>query len=245
MVFISIIIPTLNEEQCIGRLLQFLQKHPRQSHFEVIVVDGGSKDRTLDITNSFPVKTLVTNHASRAHQMNVGAKKAHGDILYFVHADTHPLNSFVDDIRNAIDRGFQSGCYRFKFNNPKNPLLHINAFFTRFPFSWCRGGDQTLFMVKDVFDKVGGFDERFVIMEDYDILDRLANQNISFKVIPKSVKVSARKYNENSYLKVQMVNLKAMKMYKRGVNPKQIKNYYCQALNGKYKQDQLFLGNLK
>ena len=100
-------------------------------------------------------------------------------------------------------------------------------------------------MVKDVFDKVGGFDERFVIMEDYDILDRLANQNISFKVIPKSVKVSARKYNENSYLKVQMVNLKAMKMYKRGVNPKQIKNYYCQALNGKYKQDQLFLGNLK
>lgn len=245
--FISIIIPTLNEEGCIGRLLDQLNRHPDKDNFETIVVDGGSTDRTKDMINSFhsEITLIETETASRSHQMNEGARLAKGEILYFVHADVQLVDSFIDDIKSQIAAGIKSGCYRFKFDNPKNPLLHINGFFTRFPFQWCRGGDQTLFIVKDVFDKIGGFDERFVIMEDYNILDRLAKQNISFKVIPKSIKVSSRKYDENTYLKVQWINFKAMKMYKRGDDPEKIRDYYCQALNGKYKQDQLFLGNLK
>ncbi|WP_425391433.1 TIGR04283 family arsenosugar biosynthesis glycosyltransferase [Ekhidna sp.] len=243
MVFISIIIPTLNEEQYIGHLLQFLQKHPQQSHFEVIVVDGGSIDQTKEIVKTFNVTLHEADKASRAHQMNEGARLASGDILYFVHADTQLVDSFVNDIQSSIEQGIKSGCYRFKFKDPKNPLLHINGFFTRFPFKWCRGGDQTLFISKADFDTIGGFNERYVIMEDYDMLDRLEKHNIPFNVLPKSVKVSARKYNENSYLKVQIANLKAMKMYKRGEDPEKIREYYCGALDGKYKQDHLFLGN--
>lgn len=242
--FISIIIPTLNEESCIERLLHQLNTHPKRDSFEVIVVDGGSKDRTKDVVKAAHNVALVeTETASRAHQMNTGAMHAKGEVLYFVHADTLLVDSFVEDIQSQIVSGVKSGCYRFKFENPTNPLLHINGFFTRFPFKWCRGGDQTLFITKEEFNRIGRFDERYVIMEDYEILDRLERKQVAFRIIPKSVKVSSRKYDENPYLKVQIANLKAMKMYKRGDDPKTIRDFYCKALKGKYTQDRLFLGN--
>ena len=229
---ISIIIPTLNEENYIGTLLTFLSSHPQKDQFEVIVVDGGSTDATVELARRFNHRTIQTKIASRAHQINEGAKLANGDVLYFVHADTQLIPSFVDDIKTAIQAGTNSGCYRFKFYKPKNPLLHINGYFTRFPFKWCRGGDQTLFIKKDLFESLGGFNEHYVIMEDYELLDRLEQQNVPFMVLPKSVKVSARKYEQNSYLKVQLANLKAMRMYKNGVSPIEIKNYYHATLNG-------------
>lgn len=230
--FISIIIPTLNEENYIGSLLEFLSSHPQKDQFEVIVVDGGSKDATVEVASDYLCQFLTTDVQSRAHQMNSGASRAKGEVLYFVHADTQLVSSFVEDIQSAVDQGIKSGCYRFKFDKPQNPLLHINGFFTRFPFTWCRGGDQTLFIEKDLFDSLGGFNERFVIMEDYDLLGRLEQSKAPFKVLPKSVKVSARKYHENSYLKVQLTNLKAMRMYKQGADPAEIKNFYCATLNG-------------
>ncbi|WP_420578203.1 TIGR04283 family arsenosugar biosynthesis glycosyltransferase [Ekhidna sp.] len=232
--FISIIIPTLNEEECIQDLLQFLAEHPGRNRFEIIVVDGGSTDQTLKLVQSFGLDPVQTKIASRAHQMNEGAKRATGEVFYFVHADTQLVTSFVEDIHEAISSGVHSGCYRFRFLNPKNPLLHINGYFTRFPFKWCRGGDQTLFITREAFEEIGGFNERFVIMEDYDIIDRIEKNNISFGVLPKSVKVSARKYDRNSYMKVQLTNLKAMKMYRRGESPQLIWEFYYQALKGKY-----------
>ncbi|SNS75702.1 transferase 2, rSAM/selenodomain-associated [Ekhidna lutea] len=228
--FVSIIIPTLNEEQYIGSLLDFLSKHQAGDRFEVIVVDGGSSDGTLGIVKERQIHHITASPPSRAHQMNEGAKLAKGDILYFVHADTKLLPTFIDDIQDAVNQGFNSGCYRFKFDSPQNILLHINGFFTRFPFTWCRGGDQTLFITRNAFETLGGFDEHYVIMEDYDLLERIAEAEISFKVLPKSVKVSPRKYQKNSYLKVQLTNLKAMKMYKRGVEPMEIRKFYTEEL---------------
>lgn len=76
-----------------------------------------------------------------------------------------------------------------------------------------------------------GFNEDYVIMEDYELLDRMEKEGVSFKVIQKSIKVSSRKYDSNPYWKVQLVNLKAMRMYRRGVAPKKIKAFYSEALN--------------
>lgn len=226
--FISIIIPTLNEENYIGDLLNYLGDHQENHQFEVIVVDGGSSDQTNDILSDFEnIRVLHSKRKSRAHQMNEGAKIAKGDVLYFVHADTQLVDTFVDDIILSIKSGDKSGCYRFKFSEVKNPLLHINGFFTRFSFKWCRGGDQTLYITKECFEDMGGFNEEFVIMEDYDLLDRLSDP---LRIIPKSVKVSARKYEKNSYLKVQLTNMKAMKMYRRGERPELIKEYYLKKL---------------
>lgn len=229
---ISIIIPTLNEEKYIGTLLGFLTNHPQNDKYEVIVVDGGSDDATLEIIKSFSsVQLHQTSEASRAHQMNQGAHVSKGDILYFVHADVQLIPSFVDDIFELVAKGVDSGCYRYRFCKPHHPLLYINGLFTRFPFRWCRGGDQTLFITRKAFNKLEGFDESHVIMEDYDLLDRIEKEGVSFKVIPKNIKVSARKYLNNSYLKVQLTNLKAMRMYRRGVATSEIKVYYHATLN--------------
>ncbi|GAB4245654.1 MAG: TIGR04283 family arsenosugar biosynthesis glycosyltransferase [Ekhidna sp.] len=227
---ISIIIPTLNEETNIERLLRFLCKHPANDQYEVIVVDGGSSDHTVEAASKYPVKMVETQTASRAFQMNRGAEQASGEVLYFVHADVQLPESFVADIEASLRDGFDAGCYRFRFIDKPSILLHINDFFTRFPFKWCRGGDQTLFITKELFENVGGFHEDYVIMEDYDMLDRIFKQ-ASFKVLPKSVGVSSRKYRNNGYLKVQLANLKAMRMYKKGKAPVDIKNYYRKALN--------------
>ena len=229
--FLSIIIPTLNEEDRIESLLSFFENHPKRDRFEVIVVDGQSIDRTQSIVQARKCTSFTVNTCSRAIQMNAGAAKALGDVLYFVHADVQLLQSFVDDIEQKIKEGVESGCYRYKFSNFRNPLLHINGFFTRFPYHWCRGGDQTLFIKKSVFDQLSGFNEQYVIMEDYEFLDRMKSANVSFKVIPKSIRVSARKYEKNSYLKVQLANLKAMRMYRNGIEPQGIKDFYQQALD--------------
>lgn len=227
---LSIIVPTLNEGEYLTDLLSFLSSNPAKDQYEVLVVDGGSSDNTVEIAEQFNVKLLVSDKSCRATQMNLGAKNAVGETLYFVHADIGLVPSFVSDIKLALRQGYLSGCYSGKFVGPAHPLLKVNAWFTKFSFSWCRGGDQTLFITKEHFDELGGYNEDFVIMEDYELLDKLL-QKKSFKVIKKDISISARKYKYNSYLKVQLVNLKAMNMYKRGESTQKIKDYYRNALS--------------
>ncbi len=153
---------------------------------------------------------------------------AKGNILYFLHADTRPPLSFVTDITASLALGFKAGCYRFQFKSNKWPLK-INSYFTRFKKLWCRGGDQSLFIDKDLFHELGGFDERYCIMEEYPLLEKLYRQN-SFRIVPKNIQVSSRKYENNSWLKVQLTNYRAFKMYKRGIDPRKIRAFYKQRL---------------
>lgn len=195
-----------------------------------MVVDGGSSDQTLTIVRRFQdVELHQTKITSRAHQMNVGSRLAKAALLYFVHADVGLVPTFVEDIQKAVGDGFPSGCFSCQFVAPAHPLLKINAWFTKFPFRWCRGGDQTLFIRRDQFFDLGGFNEGYVIMEDYELLDKLLDGK-SFKVINKNIKISARKYRKNSYLKVQYANLRAMRMFRRGMPSQVIKDFYLQAL---------------
>ncbi|WP_340154006.1 TIGR04283 family arsenosugar biosynthesis glycosyltransferase [uncultured Marivirga sp.] len=203
---ITVIIPTLNEAENIEQLLHYLHQDASDKIAEIIVSDAESKDSTQEIAKEKGAIVICTKQASRAHQMNEAAKMATGDILYFVHADAKPPKSFVNDILKAIEKGNDFGCYRFKFES-KSPLLAVNSWFTRFKVLWCRGGDQTLFIKKSVFEQNNGFDEEYVVMEDFELIKRLWKKH-PFGIIPKSVKVSARKYELNSYWTVNMANLK-------------------------------------
>ncbi|MDF7820286.1 TIGR04283 family arsenosugar biosynthesis glycosyltransferase [Runella sp. MFBS21] len=228
---ISVIIPTLNEEKNIENLVQHLQKDEDSSIVEIIVVDGGSIDHTLAVALKAGAVAVRSPQKGRAAQMNFGAHMAKGNILYFIHADARPPLGFAQDILGAIQEGFQSGCYRFRFDSPKT-LLKINNYFTRFKLLAVRGGDQTLFITREWFDKLNGFDERYVIMEEYDLLRRLWRQNRSFfKVIPKNVLISARKYDNNSWLRVQIANLVAMTLFKLGTSPLKIAHIYKKMLH--------------
>lgn len=226
---ISVVIPTLNEENNIHELVHFILQHGNGAVKEVLVVDGQSTDRTIDVANAAGAKVLISPDKCRAAQMNYGAQYASGEILYFVHADVKILSSFAKDIRTAIRHGYQAGCYRYQFDSPRR-ILKANAYFTRFNRIMCRGGDQTLFIRKDVFNSIKGFDERFVIMEDYDIIERIQRQG-SFRIIPKCITVSSRKYDTNSWFTVQYANFTAFMMYFLKRSPDQIASFYKKMLN--------------
>jgi rSAM/selenodomain-associated transferase 2 len=225
---ITVIIPTLNEAESIQGLIHHLLKCKSKQLAEIIVVDANSTDNTYSLALQSGAKVIKSKEASRAHQMNMGAKDAIGDILYFVHADAYPPETFCQDIIRAVNKGSDFGCYRFKFNS-RNPLLAVNSFFTRFKFLWCRGGDQTLFIDRDVFKIEGGFNEEYIIMEDFELIKRLWKK-YSFSILPKSVSVSARKYKINGYFQVNLANLKVFRMFNKGYDPVILKQKYFELI---------------
>jgi len=211
---ISVIIPVHNEAAHLPKLIQHIDKYGRQLVSEIIVCDGNSTDGSVAVAQQAGATVLQCNNKSRAIQMNRGAKLAKGNILYFVHADTLPPKHFDTAIASAVKQGFDVGRCRTKFMS-NSVLLKLNAFFTRFDIFSCYGGDQTLFITKELFNNIGGFDETKAIMEDYDITER-ARKHGRYTILKMNAEVSARKYNNNSWLKVQRANYTAVKLYKSG-----------------------------
>lgn len=226
---LSVIIPTLNEEKYIGRLLAHLARYADERLLEIIVVDGGSSDRTAEIVRRNRAVFMQTTKAGRAVQFNAGVAAAKGDVFYFVHADVLPPASFLTSIENALAAGHQLGACRQKFENA-GFLLHVNAWFTRFNSLYVRGGDQTIFITRKAFGQLGGFDEKYIIMEEYDLLNR-ARKLFSFAVLPCATLTSTRKYEKNTWLRVQLANLRAVRQFKRGIDPVIIRDTYKKSLN--------------
>ena len=225
---ISVIIPTYNEAISISKLVHALQQQDRKVDVEILVSDGGSTDETLNIATAAGARSFLSPAKGRAVQMNFGAGKAKGEILYFIHADTLPPKTYVADIYQAISRGCQAGRYRTRFDSP-HLMLKVNAFFTRFDWHICSGGDQTLFITKQLFKTIKGFDETMLIMEDYDIVTR-TKKHTPYCVMNGYAVVSARKYETNSWLKVQLANKKIVNMYKKGASQKDMVATYKQML---------------
>ena len=222
---ISIIIPTLNEAANIQKLLPYLQQYSQGKIKEIIVSDGGSDDGTLNFADALGAMGHQAAKSGRGAQLAAAAALASSEILYFVHADTIPPSSYVQDIHDALDSGYDFGCYRYRFDSSQL-ILKINAWFTRFPFIWCRGGDQSLFITRTFYDKIGGFDATQNIMEDFDIILRGKKQGGRFRIMPKNVLVSARKYHCNSYLRVNIANLIVFNMWRLGYEPATLKRTY-------------------
>lgn len=221
---ISVIIPTYNEESRIGKQIDYLLANKGDCEIEIIVVDGGSMDSTLEIAISKGVKCMKVELRGRANQMNQGASVASGDVLYFVHADTLPPVSYTNCIKESILNGYTSGCCAYNFDSNKWPLK-INSFLTQFNGMLSGGGDQTLYVTKSIFEIMGGFNPEYVIMEDFEFSKRLKNTT-RFKIIKSRAIVSARKYEKNSYLRVNSANLIAMTMFWLKVAPKKINSTY-------------------
>ena len=166
---ISIIIPVLNEATTIRNLLDHLtQNLSGENSTEIIFVDGGSSDGTKEIIKNFtknisrPVGFLkldrsffiqvISSEKGRARQMNTGARHASGEILYFLHADSFPPKNFDEYILSEIKKENPAGCFRMKFDS-NHWWLQLAGWLTQFRWRACRGGDQSQFITKSLFDE--------------------------------------------------------------------------------------------
>jgi rSAM/selenodomain-associated transferase 2 len=221
---ISIIIPVLNEEKCIKRIIAFLRQHSNPQNIkEILVIDGGSADSTVEIASKLGVH-IAESSKGRAKQLNFGAKLAQSEILYFLHVDTMPPKDFDASILNAIKKGNNAGCFRMKFDS-QSKFLAFFAWFTRLNFKVCRGGDQSLFITKTLFEKVGGFNENYSIYEDNEFMDRLYKL-VDFKIVPRHVITSARRYEERGEVTLQYhFGIIHLKNY-FGAGPEELYKYY-------------------
>jgi len=203
-----------NEEAHIGKLVVYLIENSGNLVIEIIVADGGSTDNTIALARKAGALAVISPVKGRSSQMNYGASLATGAILYFVHADTFPPKNYTRDILEAVAEGYSLGRYRTRFL-PTKKLLRINEWFTRFDLFICMGGDQTLFIKKELFESLGGFNSDMKLMEEYDFCAR-ARVRGKYKIMNDAALVSARKFEKNTWLQVQMANYKVVRLYKKG-----------------------------
>ena len=220
---LSIIIPAWNEEAGIAHTLETLLGLTAGRDDSEFIVSVSGDDRTEVIARTYPV-IVCRSEKGRAVQMNSGAKIASGEVLYFLHADTTPPPSFCDNILAAIGRGEEAGCFRMTFDDP-DWLMQLYGWFTQFPLQVCRGGDQSLFITKALFGKIGGFDERMLIMEDIEIIERI-QRHAGFHILDSTVITSARKYRDNGAIRLHAIFGTIHLMYALGFSQEDMQKFY-------------------
>lgn len=216
----SIIIPALNEEKFLPRLLDSLTLLSTRD-FEVIVVDGSSKDRTVAVAKSFVRKlpkltVLESKIANTALQRNMGANVARGQWLVFADADTQLLPYFFERLKGFIEERNPSlftTWFRSDSENAGDAMLTLftnmyiegSIIFKR-PLS---PGPLTI-VTKKIFDDVGGYDESLVFGEDYDFGRRVTERGIPFHVLRESLCVfSLRRLRKEGMIKFLQLYVKA------------------------------------
>lgn len=219
---ISVVIPTLDEEANLPVTLRQLADRP---DVELIVVDGGSTDRTIEVARRFTPYVFVSQ-PGRARQMNMGARHATGDILLFLHADTFLLPGAIDEIqRRIIGDGAVGGAFDLNIDSPRRLFKLVAKISSRrsrlfrLPY-----GDQGIFVWRQVFEVLGGFPD-MPIMEDIAFMRRLRREGrVTF--IRTGLITSARRWNANGVVRTTLVNWWVTSLFFLRVPPRRLRKVY-------------------
>ncbi len=227
--FVSVVIPTLNEEKFLPKLLASLAAQQTKD-FEVIIVDGSSKDRTVELAKRyaakiFPLRVLVSEKPSLPLQRNMGASVAKGEWLAFVDADSELLPYFMDRMRVFI-RDTKPKLFS-AWARSDSPLVHDAIFTLLTNIYWEAsvlfkrpGAPGPLTIVRsDVFRAVGGYDESHGFNEDIDLGLRLAERGVILSMVRETLYVwSMRRIRREGKVKVMnqyILSLLPILLFKR------------------------------
>jgi rSAM/selenodomain-associated transferase 2 len=214
---ISVIIPTLNEEEWIAGAVESAFT---AGAAEVIVVDGGSSDRTARFATAAGARMLLTD-PMRSRQLNRGAKAASNSDLIFLHADSRLPIGAASAVESALTR-YLFGGFRIRFIEPDRKLrlaekmINLRTAITRAPW-----GDQGQFIRRDRLLDSGGFRE-IPLMEDYEMATRMKRRCI----LPMEIATSGRRFLEKGLLRTAATNWSIVWRYRRGVDPEKLARTY-------------------
>jgi rSAM/selenodomain-associated transferase 2 len=222
IVSVSIIIPTLNEESYIELVLQRITSIG--GFKDLIVVDGGSSDRTVELAQKYA--TVVSCKCGRSRQMNYGAKRALGNILWFIHADCLPHPQSLSAIRQTMQSDhIVGGAFQYQLDatgfiyriseylsNHKNRFLNLIY------------GDMGIFVRRNVFDNLKGYRD-MLLMEDMDLCKRLKIRG-KIVILPYKMRSSARRWEKTGPLKNITQNWILQISWMLGVPPDKLARFY-------------------
>ncbi len=219
---ISVIIPTLNEENQIGSVVEHAF---RAGAAEIIVSDGGSRDSTVEIARGLGCRVIGAPRG-RSFQMNAGAGEAKGEILLFLHADTLLPPEAGDCVRQALrDPGVVGGRFDIRMDRRgiRYSLLSrlING---RSRLTRISTGDQAIFVRREVFTRLGGYAE-ISLMEDVELSRRLKRIG-RVACLRSAVVTSARRWERGGWLNTVLLMWWLRFLYAIGVAPDRLRRYY-------------------
>jgi rSAM/selenodomain-associated transferase 2/rSAM/selenodomain-associated transferase 1 len=219
---VSVIIPALNEAHQIAETIRAVRSS--QCH-QVIVVDGGSTDSTLQRAKEAGASVLVSN-PGRARQMNAGAVRADGGSLLFLHADTLVPALWAEVVARTLRApGVAAGAFRFRIagNFPGKTLIEwgtgVRARWLQRPY-----GDQGLFLTRALFEEMGGFAD-LPIMEDYEFTARLRRHG-RIVTVKEPALTSGRRWQTLGVLRTILRNQWMLAGYHLGVAPQRLAARY-------------------
>jgi rSAM/selenodomain-associated transferase 2 len=222
----SIIVPALHESNMINSLVEHLEGMELSRDAEIIVVDGNPNGDTIQAIGSDKVKKMVAPKG-RARQMNAGASVAEGETLVFLHADTGLPRNALTKIHLAMAQGeYVGGAFELNFNSEKMRfrmlalLASLRCRLTRIPY-----GDQAIFIKRDYFNALGGYKD-IPIMEDVELMRRIKRKGDKICMIPKQVKTSPRRWEQEGFVYVNVRNTFLFLSYVLGVSPEKLASFY-------------------
>jgi glycosyltransferase involved in cell wall biosynthesis len=208
---ISVIIPTYNDEKLIKTTISHLKQHAYVRLLkEIIVVDAGSCDRTVREAEAAGASVVRSIRKERGFQMNLGAQYATGTILYFLVPGTLPPQHFTNEIVRATQRGYSFGSFTMG-SESKNWILKGLSWLTQ-KVKFTRLDGQSLFIVKELFEKGGQFREDMSLLEDREMIDRLRRYS-SYVILKDRVVASTKKYAAHGVFRTELSYLTACAMY--------------------------------
>jgi rSAM/selenodomain-associated transferase 2 len=220
---LSIVIPIYNEANIIEDTLKYLFKIFSNHHVEIIIVDGGSTDNSLELIQQLPVTIISSNDRSRAAQMNTGAKVATGDVLLFLHCDTRLPSDTFEQLTEVVNNSW--GFFKVKLDG-RHWMFRLIEFMInlRSSISKVATGDQCIFIGSKLFNNVKGFKE-IPLMEDVELTKRLRMLSKPL-IVNKKSETSSRRWQGNGILKTIFLMWQLRLLYFLGVSPKRLAEKY-------------------
>ena len=221
---ISIIIPTINEANNLPLLLSDLSIIQKQG--EVLIVDCGSKDRTIDIASIYGAKVYKSKERNRGLQLDMGAKKSKGEWLIFFHADSRLTDDWFSKVKTVLN-GDKKKIYYFKFKiNGRKKIYRFLEILVNFRSQYFKQpyGDQGLIIHRSTYLKNKGF-RRIPLMEDLDFFRRLNNKK-DLKQLNLPILISPRKWERTNIFLQAIKNWNYRRRWLKGESIKSVYSDY-------------------